>query len=69
MLPVAGICAGIRLMQMKNFGTDCVIKIFEQSNMLGGTWVYTDDPNAHSSMYDTLRCGISFLELVTIIYD
>jgi len=58
-------CGASGLAALKNFGAegsefDCVA--FEQTDSIGGTWVYTDDIDrdqyglpVHSSMYKSLR--------------
>lgn len=58
-------CGASGLAALKNFASEksqfnCVA--FEQTNSIGGTWVYTDDIDrdqyglpVHSSMYKSLR--------------
>lgn len=59
-------CGASGLAALKNFAAEdsqfkCIA--FEQTNSIGGTWVYTDDIDTdqyglpvHSSMYKSLRC-------------
>jgi cation diffusion facilitator CzcD-associated flavoprotein CzcO len=56
----AGICAARRLLQAVqqkqddvHFGEDTEIRVFEQCDQLGGTWVLDESgqQNQHSSMY------------------
>jgi len=60
----AGICAARRLLQAVqqkqddvHFGEDTEIRVFEQCDQLGGTWVLDESGqhNQHSSMYADLR--------------
>jgi cation diffusion facilitator CzcD-associated flavoprotein CzcO len=53
----AGICAARRVQEdaIKNGILNMEIRIFEQSNQLGGTWVFDEAFGAHSSMYSNLR--------------
>lgn len=46
----AGLCAGN---QCFDDGHD--VTIFEQTDQIGGTWVYNDDVNIHSSMYEKMQ--------------
>lgn len=71
-------CGASGLAALKNFTEDgsqfnCVA--FEQTDSIGGTWVYTDDIDrdqyglpVHSSMYKSLRYVGEYITIMTVWY-
>lgn len=72
-------CGASGLAALKNFteeGSQFNCVAFEQTDSIGGTWVYTDDIDrdqyglpVHSSMYKTLRylCGLMYFLFILLI--
>lgn len=50
-----GLCAARNL---RDFGMDFRVTVYEADSVVGGTWNYTDKTGVHSSMYKSLRTNL-----------